>query len=155
MKHEERVFMIILLVVTLTMAVMSLKFSRGARMLPFASGIVAAAMMGFLVVMAFSPRLKSWYQKFEEKAILTKISLSEKEKKRELVVAAWFIGCTFLIYFLGFMVGIPLFLFLFLKVWAKESWLMSVVLSGVVLGIVYLSFVHILQVPLHEGVFSH
>jgi hypothetical protein len=110
-------------------------------------------MMGFLVLMTFSPRMTAWYQKLESKTILSKVILSGEEKKREIWIVGWFTGCTLLIYFFGFIIGIPIFLFLFLKVWAKESWLLSVILSAVVLGVVYFSFVRILSVPLHEGIF--
>ena len=152
MKNEEKVFMIIILIVMFLMIFMSFRFSSGAKVLPLISGIFSAAMMGFLVFMAFSSRLTAWYQKLEAKTMLSKVTLSDAEKKRELWVVAWFSGCTILIYLFGFMIGIPLFLFLFLKIWAKESWVLSVVLSAVVLGVVYFSFVHILSVPLHEGI---
>ena len=153
MKHEEKVFMIVLLIIMLSMLFMSVRFSPGAKVLPIISGIFSAAMTGFLVLMTFSPQLTAWYQKLEAKTILSKVILSGEEKKREIWIVGWFTGCTLLIYFFGFIIGIPLFLFLFLKVWAKESWLLSVILSAVVLGVVYFSFVRILSVPLHEGIF--
>lgn len=152
MKHEERIFMIILLVVMLVMAFMAFKYGPGARILPLVSGICAAAMMAFLVSMAFFPRIKAWYQALEAKTILSKIVLSDAEKKREIWIVVWFTGCTFLIYVFGFMIGIPLFLLAFLKLWARESWVLSVVLSGIVLGVVWFSFVYILSVPLHQGI---
>lgn len=152
MKHEERVFMIILLIVMLVMAIMALKYGSGARILPMASGICAAALMAFLVSMAFFPRIKAWYQKLEAKTILSKVDLSKAEKRREIWIVVWFTGCTFLIYVFGFVIGIPLFLLAFLKIWGKESWVLSVALSAVVLGVVWLSFVYFLSVPLHEGI---
>ena len=153
MKHEEKGFMIILLIVMLTMFFMGFQFGGNAKVLPLLSGIFSAAMIGFLVFMAFSTRLSTWYQNLEAATILSEVDLNTAEKKRELSVAAWFTGCTVLIYLFGFVVGIPLFLFLFLKIWAKESWLLSFVLSVVVLGVIFFSFVSILRVPLHEGIF--
>ena len=153
MKHEEKGFMIILLIVMLSMFFMGFQFGGNAKVLPLLSGIFSAAMMGFLIFMAFSTRLSAWYQKLESATILSKVDLNAKEKKRELSVAAWFAVCTVLIYLFGFVIGIPLFLFLFLKIWAKESWLLSIVLSVAVLGVIFFSFVSILRVPLHEGIF--
>ena len=152
MKHEERIFMVILLIVMVVMAVMSLKYGPGARILPLVSGISAAVMMSFLVSMAFFPKIKTWYQALEAKTILSKVTLSDSEKKREIWIVAWFTGCTFLIYVFGFVIGIPLFLLAFLKLWAKESWVLSVTLSLIVLGVVWFSFVYVLSVPLHEGI---
>ena len=115
------------------------------------SGIFSAAIMGFMVMISFSPKIAAWYQRFEKKPVLSEKTLKDDEKKRERSVIAWFSGCTAVIYFLGFLVGIPVFLFLFLKLWAKESWLLSVVLSTAVLVVIYFTFVYILRVPLHRG----
>ena len=152
MKNEEKIFMIFLLIIILLIVFLSFRYDGGSKILPMSSGIFSALIVGFLVVMSFSARITSWYQKFEAKSILAESELSVNEKKREVSVIAWFSGCTAMIYFFGFLIGIPLFLFMFLKLWAKESWLLSVAMAAVVLGIVYFSFVYILRVPLHKGI---
>jgi len=151
MKNEEKIFIIFLLIIMLVMVVFSFNYSGGSKILPMVSGIFSALIMGFMAIMSFSSKITSWYQKFEKKSVLSERTMKEDEKKREISVIAWFSGCTAVIYFLGFLVGIPLFLFLFLKLWAKESWLLSVVLSTAVLVVVYFTFVYILRVPLHRG----
>lgn len=153
MKNEERIFMIFLLLVMLLMVFLSFSYGSGSKILPMGSGIFSALIVAFLLIMSFSSQISSWYQKFEKRSVLAESVLSVKEKKRELSVVAWFSGCTAAIYFLGFLVAIPLFLFLFLKIWAKESWLMSLALAAAVPAIVYLTFVYILSVPLHRGIF--
>ena len=152
MKNEEKIFMIFLLIIMLLMVVFSFNYSGGSQILPLASGIFSALIMGFLVTMSFFSKIISFYQKFETKPVLSEDELSVDEKKREVSVIAWFSGCTATIYFLGFLIGIPLFLFMFLKIWAKESWLLSLVLAAVVLGVVYFTFIYILRVPLHGGI---
>ena len=151
MKNEEKIFMIFLLFIMLVMVFFSFNYSGGSKILPMISGIFSALIMGFMVILSFSSKITSWYQKFEKKSVLSERTMKEDEKKREISVIAWFSGCTVVIYFLGFLVGIPLFLFLFLKLWAKESWLLSVVLATTVLVVVYFAFVYILRVPLHGG----
>ena len=152
MKNEEKIFMIFLLIIMLLMVFLSFNYSGGSQILPLSSGIFSALIVGFLVVMSFSSKIISFYQKFEAKSVLSEDVLNVDEKKRELSVIAWFSGCTAAIYFLGFLIGIPLFLFMFLKIWAKESWLLSSVLAVVVLGVVYFAFISILRVPLHSGI---
>ena len=152
MKNEEKIFMIFLLIIMLLMVVFSFNYSGGSQILPLASGIFSALIMGFLVTMSFFPKIISFYQKFETKPVVSEDELSGDEKKREVSVITWFSGCTAAIYFLGFLIGIPLFLFMFLKIWAKESWLMSSVLAVVVLGVVYFTFIYTLRVPLHSGI---
>jgi hypothetical protein len=151
MKNEEKIFMIFLLVIMLLMVFLSFSYSGESKILPMISGIFSALIMGFMVITSFSPKVATWYQKFEKKSILSIKTLKRDEKKREISVVAWFSGCTAIIYFLGFLVGMPLFLFLFLKLWAKESWLLSAVLAAAVLVVVYGTFVYILRVPLHRG----
>ena len=151
MKNEEKIFMIFLLFIMLVMVFFSFNYSGGSKILPMISGVFSALIMGFMVNMSFSAKITSWYQKFEKKSVLSERTMKKDEKKREISVIAWFSGCTVVIYFLGFLVGIPLFLFLFLKLWAKESWLLSVVLATTVLVVVYFAFVYILRVPLHNG----
>lgn len=152
MKNEEKIFMVFLLIIMLLMIVFSFNYSGGSQILPLASGIFSVLIVGFLVIMSFSSKIISFYQKFESKTVLSEDILNVDEKKREISVIAWFSGCTVAIYFLGFLIGIPLFLFMFLKIWAKESWLLSLVLAAVVLGVVYFAFIYILRVPLHGGI---
>ena len=152
MKNEEKIFLIFLLLMMLVMVVFSFNYSGGSKILPLISGIFSALIMGFMVIISFSPKIATWYQNFEKKSVLSERTMKKGEKKREISVIAWFSGCTAVIYFLGFLIGIPLFLFLFLKLWAKESWLLSVVLATAVLVVVYFTFVYILRVPLHGGI---
>jgi hypothetical protein len=152
MKNEEKIFMIFLLIIIHLMVFFSFQYSGGSQILPLISGIFSALIMVFLVIMSFFPKIISFYQKFETKSVLSESVLNVAEKKREVSVIAWFSGCTAAIYILGFLIGIPLFLFMFLKIWAKESWLLSLVLAAVVLGVVYFTFIYILRVPLHGGI---
>jgi len=152
MKNEEKIFITVLLLIVLLMVVFSFQYSGGSQILPLASGIFSAMILTFLVVMSFSAKIISFYQKFESRSVLSEDKLSAEEKKREISVIVWFSGCTAMIYFFGFLIGIPFFLFMFLKLWAKESWLLSLVLAMVVLAVVYFAFVYILKVPLHQGI---
>ena len=152
MKNEEKIFLIFLLIIILLMVFFSFNYSGGSQILPLVSGIFSALIVGFLVIMSFSSKIISFYQKFETKSVLSEEVLNVDEKKREISIIAWFSGCTAAIYFLGFLIGIPLFLFMFLKIWAKESWLLSSVLAAVVLIVVYFTFIYILRVPLHGGI---
>ena len=153
MKNEEKIFIAVLLLIVLLMVAFSFQYSGGSQILPLASGIFSAMIMAFLVIMSFSAKIISFYQKFESRSVVSEDTLGTEEKKREVSIIFWFSGCTAMIYFLGFLIGIPLFLFMFLKLWAKESWLLSLVLTIAVLAVVYFAFVYILKVPLHQGIF--
>jgi presenilin-like A22 family membrane protease len=48
--------------------------------------------------------------------------------------------------------GTPPFLFLFLKLHAKERWMFSLYFSTIVVFVVYAVFINFLQIPLHQGI---
>jgi len=153
MKDEQKAFMIFLISVMLGMTLLSLRFSPGSRMLPMVSGICASAIAAFLILMSFSPRTASWYGRLEKKSLFSAETMTNEERKKEVSIVAWFLGCSILIYLVGFMIAIPLFLFMFLKWRAKEGWVLSVVVPCVVAAVVYFAFIWILRVPLYKGVF--
>jgi len=153
MKTEQKVLTIFILIIALTMTVASFKYGQGARTLPFYSGIITVILLAGLLLMSFSPGLAAWYQRIEEAAGTREAEKNKEERKRELSVIGLLIGCAACIYILGFQVGTPLFLFVFLKIWEKESWLLSIILSAVVTVVVCFGFYYLLRVPLHTGIF--
>jgi hypothetical protein len=154
MKTEEKGFMIVMLAVLVGMTVFSVNFSQGSRMLPLFSGIFSAVLLAFLIAMVFSPKLATWYKRIERKAGEDEsVPLTVSERRKELRIFSWFIGGTVLVYLIGFIAAIPLFLFLFLRFSAGERWKMSVLLPAIVTAVLYVTFVVILRVPLEGGVF--
>jgi hypothetical protein len=154
MKTEEKGFMIIVLAVLVGMTVFSLNYSSGSRMLPLVSGIFCSVLLAFLIAMVFSPKLATWYKRIERKAGADEAApLTSSERKKEMRIFLWFIGGTLLVYLIGFIAAIPLFLFLFLRFSARESWTMSVLLPAIVTAVIYVTFVAVLRVPLEGGVF--
>ena len=62
----------------------------------------------------------------------------------------WILGILPIIYLLGFVVGIPLYIFLYLKL-HKESWLMSIIITSVSAVVVYFGFGVLLHFRFHKG----
>ena len=120
MKNEQKAFLLFLIVLMLGMALLSLRFSPGSRMLPMISGLGASAIGVFLLLMSFSPAASAWYGRLEKKSLFQAEEMSPEERKKEISVVLWFLGCSALIAIAGFLVAIPVFLFLFLKCRAKE-----------------------------------
>jgi uncharacterized membrane protein len=164
MKTEETFFTFFLLVIVALMVTLTFGYRPGARLVPLIIGICTLALMVSLCVMIAFPGLASRYQKWEEKPMLglpeesTKESfgmekeLKEVNRKKERSVVGWLVFLSASTYVLGFLIAIPLFLFLFLKLWAHEGWVLSLCMSGVVLGFVFFIFVFLLHVPLHQGI---
>lgn len=70
---------------------------------------------------------------------------------RTISIFAWILGFFVAIILIGFPRAIPLFVFLYLKIEAKEGWLLSLLLSGAAWGLFYLLFVRLLPLPFSPG----
>lgn len=71
---------------------------------------------------------------------------------RELGFAAWLLLLMALIYFLGYLTAIPLFLILFLRLRSSESWFMTLAITAATWAFVYGVFIVVMGAPLHPGV---
>ncbi|MFC1815534.1 tripartite tricarboxylate transporter TctB family protein [Thermodesulfobacteriota bacterium] len=164
MKTEEKVLTYFLFLIVILMVFFAFGIHRpGAKTVPLIVGVGTLILMILLCLMTILPKFASWYQQLEGKPtglteMIKKSDESENDaaekkiKKREIAVIGWLLFLTAATYVLGFLVAIPLFLFLFLKLWAKEGWLLSLGMSSVVFGVVFLIFAKILQIPLHAGI---
>ncbi len=72
-------------------------------------------------------------------------------KRRMISIISWIVGFFFSIYLLGFVISSAFASFLYLKVGAKESWLMSVLLTLVAWGFFYGVFDLALHLPFPPG----
>ena len=70
---------------------------------------------------------------------------------RTASIFAWILGFFVAIVLIGFPRGIPLFVFLYLKIEAKEGWPLSLILTGAAWGLFYLLFVRLLPLPFSPG----
>ena len=72
--------------------------------------------------------------------------------RRVVVVAGWMLAFFGAIVLVGFMIAVPLFLFLYLKLQAREGWPMSIGLTLVVFAAFYGLFDALLHLPFPAGV---
>ncbi len=74
------------------------------------------------------------------------------EQRRELVAGGWLLGLVALIALFGFNVGLPVFVFAFLKWHGHESWKFSILYAVIFWGLVYLLFVVFMRSILYPGI---
>lgn len=72
--------------------------------------------------------------------------------RREVSFASWLLLLVALIYFIGYLAAIPLFMILFMRLRSSESWLTTLSITAVTWAFVYFVFIVIMGAPLHEGV---
>ena len=71
--------------------------------------------------------------------------------RRTLLAFGWVLGFFLLILLFGFTLAVPLLVFLFLKVQAREKWGISLFLTGSSLVFFFGLFVWLLNIPFSEG----
>ena len=60
----------------------------------------------------------------------------EVVRKRTIQIVSWMTGFILMIWLLGFLIGMPLFIFLYLKFQARESWMVTSI--GTVVAAVFI-----------------
>jgi hypothetical protein len=71
--------------------------------------------------------------------------------RRTFAILAWTLGFFGLILLVGFPVGVPVFVFFYLKVAGKEGWLLTILFAALSWLFVEGLFIRILHVPFPEG----
>ena len=70
---------------------------------------------------------------------------------QEMWMVAWFIGFAALIWLVGFLVATPLFLILYLRLWAKEKWTRILPLAVITTICIYLIVELAFKIILYRG----
>lgn len=79
------------------------------------------------------------------------LSIGKETGRRTLIAAAWILGFFAAIVLLGFPIAVPLFVFLYLRLQGKESWLVCILMTGAIWGIFYGLFDALLHLPFPAG----
>lgn len=79
------------------------------------------------------------------------LTLGTGAARRTLVAIGWILAFFAAIVLLGFPIAIPLFVFLYLKLQGRESWVLSLVMTLAVWGVFYGLFDLLLHLPFPAG----
>jgi hypothetical protein len=158
MKKEGVFFTIFLLTSILLMTIIGFRYSAVSRQIPLVVGTGTFALLVLLLFMEFSEKVFIWFSKFDDHPVVP--SKGEKKRdgngdmrKKEISLVSWLLGLSAAIYFIGFLLPMPLFLFLFLKIESKESWVLSLGIAVVSSVMLYFLFFQILRIPAYHGYF--
>jgi hypothetical protein len=72
-------------------------------------------------------------------------------RRRSVSIIAWILGFFLAIWWLGFLLGFPLAIFLFLKVASRESWITSILITAGSWAFIVVVFIRLLHFPFPEG----
>jgi protein-S-isoprenylcysteine O-methyltransferase Ste14 len=154
-KREELVFNLFLLAVLVLMLVVNFQYRPRARRIPMMTGLCTLGLLVAVNARTIKNRTRDEFEK-QSKSHADDLDAPTQGSnaiyaKKEAVIILWLIGLTALMYLIGFLIAIPLYLFLFLYVFAKETWKVSLGMSVGVFAVIYVIFVKILNVHVHEG----
>jgi len=144
-KHKDIIFLLLLFTGLAAGFFVSLGYPDRARLFP----LIVISACAILVLV----ELKNAFWGFprSESAVQTETRAAENQKGRKFAITTvWMGGFALMIGLLGFSIGLPLFIFAYLKTHG-EGWLWTVVLPAAMFVIVYVGFGRLLESPLYEG----
>ena len=79
------------------------------------------------------------------------LSVGKDTARRTLAAAGWIFAFFAAIVLAGFPIAVPLFVFLYLKLQGRESWVLSIAMTAAVAGVFYGLFDLVLHLPVPAG----
>lgn len=152
MRDKGRIFMSLsAMVIAAWIVITALKWPLGTALFPVIIGIPV-----FLMAMGELLLTISEKKHITEKQSTEALNVSKKMNKassapRTLLAFVMVGGLFLLILSLGFQIGVPLFVFLYLKIYGRERWGISMVLTASAWASIYIFFIRILNFPFQEG----
>ena len=152
-------YTILILIIFFAVILMSLTYGEKARLVPLLISISGAVLTLFVLIGEKYPDL---IKRFDFS--LTQFVAEEKENgtghaqageiplRGILTFLAWVMWAAVLIFFIGFQFAIPLYVFSFLKIFGRLTWLRSIITAVMASCLLYGLFEIALKVSLFKGI---
>lgn len=150
MKRKDSLFYLILLIGLAAAFVTTLGYPSRARLFPiivisFCGVFVLWALVKMFIARHKASSLDEYMQKNEET-----LKPDEGYRRQFFFAFAWIGAFILLLWLLGFVVGLPIFVFAYIKTY-EESWRLAIISTIIMFLIVYVVFAVLLKIPLYEG----
>ena len=140
------IFPVIALAIVIILIIATIGYPYKARLFPLLIAIPLAA----LLVIDF---LKEAYVKLKQESdSIGRKNISKDAIIKGIEVSAWIVGFSLIVYLLGFLIGVPLFLLFYFKLHG-EKWLTSIIYCSVVTISMWGIFIVIFEMHLYNGIF--
>jgi hypothetical protein len=146
-RRWDMAFSLVLVAVFAYAAVTALGYPEEARLLPLAVALPGLLLALVQVALSLRPPARVDAVPADE---LESLSPAERTR-RTAEIAGWILGIFAAVYLVGFQIAVPLAAIAYLRVMARESWLLSVVVAAMCWGLVFGIFDRVLHVPLPTG----
>jgi len=149
-KRKDFLFYLILLIGLAAAFVTTVGYPSRARLFP----ILVITLCGVFVLWALVKMLIARHKasspdEYRQKNEKT-LKPAEGYRRQSIFAFAWIGAFVLLIWLLGFVVGLPIFVFAYIKTY-EESWRWTIILTIIMFLIAYLVFAILLRIPLYEG----
>lgn len=161
---SQVIFILALLGISIVFFFMALGYSYNGKLFPLIIIVILALMLILKIIGFFNPKIAAYFDVHgidlpDQKPSPAQSKTAEEEISdddiakwpRELAMGFWLVSLISLIYLVGFLLTVPLFLVLFLRFQGRHSWLVSGVTSLAVLAFIYVLFGILLSTPFPEG----
>jgi len=159
MKKGSLIFNLILLSFLLTMSLLSLNYDRKTALVPLLTGI-------FTFVFAFLSLLSEIFPAFGQKFSINIFHIDNSQGKEDksdstirwnpvtsfIILSSWLVLFYLSVFLVGFIISIPVFLFLFHKIYSAQPWWKSTGFALISWAFIYILFVKLMSFDLFSGV---
>ena len=134
--------------------VTALKWPFQCALFPLILGIIIALMASAIFVLELLEKDKGQNERCGAPPVDFQLSHSEDRalaNQRTWEILLWIVGFVFLILLIGFPLSIPIYFIAFLRLKCRESWRLTLILSGVAWAFFYGLFVSLLNTFFMDG----
>ena len=153
-------FTVLLSVIALIFLVSALDYTGRARLVPILASIPTLLMGIVILISERYPRLISGFDVSIDDFTRRDSKLEERLKevavphsaKGVLTIYGWMWGFFILIFLVGYLIAIPVSIFLYLKIRERTGWLKALAISIGIGGLIYVGFEILIGAILFEGI---
>ena len=162
---EDNMILVSLTAFLALLLVLSFKYVPKARLMPLVVGVPTLALVVFCLLVNLVPGFSKRYRRVAEQDVFDlgeirkKLAPAARKKRspaeirrKEMNMIWWLVGLMAAILLLGYLIAIPGFVFLFLKVRSGERWLTTILVTAATWICVYGVFVVLLKLPIYKGI---
>jgi hypothetical protein len=155
-KKEGIGFALFLVCIVGLLLINSFSYNFKTRLIPMSVGGVSFILGLFILLGEVFPRFRQFFEVdlFGRDGMASQEAYQPRwsEKKGLLIAVSWLILFALLIFMVGFSLAIPVCVFIFVKFFGKQSWLLSFMVMAMVWIFIYGLFQVLMDYKLFEGV---
>ncbi|MFC1945323.1 tripartite tricarboxylate transporter permease [Chloroflexota bacterium] len=150
-------FTVLILLIISVFVIVSFDYNVAARMIPLIIGITSLVLTILVLISARYPGLIKIFDISltavatggkSDAAVASEVAVGRKV----LTILAWIVGLFILVYMVGFLIAVPVFILLYIKFSGRKSWLNTLITAAIMGGFVYFGFEVMMRTDMFKGI---